>query len=293
MRTEPRAMVETKNPDEDLLDHKRNVYSQNGEDGIIKELFRRIGAEWRTCCEFGAWDGIFASNCRNLILNEGWRAAMIEADSAKAKTLAQTYRDNPAVTCVQRLVAVGENSLSSILTETGFPRDLDFLSVDIDGLDYEIFDNLDLRPRVLCIEVNAAFPPDSEEMLPREVAAKVVGQPMGVFMRIAHAKGYALVCYSGNAFFVREDIVRRHDLKVLTPADAYDSFLGHLEPETREWIWLVNRGLIPPYRRYHNSRLMRKALGIPVSRWLPLHWLAAKRFAVQVFGWLRSRLGRA
>jgi hypothetical protein len=113
----------------DLLDYKRNVFSQNGEDGVIEEIFRRIGLETRTCCEFGAWDGKYLSNCRKLIL-EGWRALMIEGDSARSRELQETYRENAAVTCVNRFVDDGKNSLGAIMKETGFPS-LEFLSVDI------------------------------------------------------------------------------------------------------------------------------------------------------------------
>jgi len=116
---------------------------------------------------------------------------------------------------------------------TGFPPALDFLSVDIDGLDSEIFENLDIRPRVICIEVYAGFRPDSDELLPGPVAVKIIGRPFGVVMRIARAKGYAFVCNSVNAFFMHEDIVQRYALRVVAPADAHSSFLGHLQPATR------------------------------------------------------------
>lgn len=34
----------------------KNVYSQNGEDGIIEKIFEVIGTISRICIEFGAWD---------------------------------------------------------------------------------------------------------------------------------------------------------------------------------------------------------------------------------------------
>jgi len=275
----------------DLLDYKRNVFSQNGEDGIIAELFRRIGVEARTCCEFGAWDGKHLSNCRKLIL-EGWRALMIEADPEKTKALVQNYCDLPAVSCVNRLVDDNQNSLGAIVKEVGFPATMDFLSVDIDGLDYEIFRGLDLRPRVICIEVNAAHCPESKDEFPLPVAATGVGQPMGVFLGIARTKGYELVCYTGNAFLVRQDVLQQSSLKAISPTDAYDSFLRHLELEAKEWLYLVNRGLIQPYRHYQNRRLGFKALGLEASRYVPIHCLAAKKFALHVGAYLRSRSSR-
>jgi hypothetical protein len=181
-----------------------------------------------------------------------------------------------------------KNSLGAIVKETGFPA-IEFLSIDIDGFDYEIFESLDIRPRVICIEVSAGFPLGSTQVLPREVAAKV-GQPMEVFLRIARVKGYSLVCYTGNAFFVRDDVVQRHALPTLAPGEAYESFLGHLDSEVREWLYLVNRGLIHPYRPYHNPRLRRTELQIPLTRLIPVYWLALKRFCVHVTGYLRGRL---
>jgi len=71
------------------------MFSQNGEHSISAVIFRRIGVETKPCCEFGAWDGIHVSNCRNLML-EGWQALMIESSRAKARLLVETDRDNPA-----------------------------------------------------------------------------------------------------------------------------------------------------------------------------------------------------
>src|SRR4051812_17540195 len=59
--------------------HFSNVYSQFGEDGILAEIFRRIGTTNKQCFEVGAADGKWFSNSRKLI-DEGWRAALIEAD---------------------------------------------------------------------------------------------------------------------------------------------------------------------------------------------------------------------
>ena len=49
--------------------YKKNFYSQNGEDGIVLEILKRLKLNLRNkwCCEFGAWDGIHGSNTFNLI----------------------------------------------------------------------------------------------------------------------------------------------------------------------------------------------------------------------------------
>ena len=43
----------------------KNIYSENGEDGIISVILERLNLpkdEFGWCCEFGAWDGKEASN---------------------------------------------------------------------------------------------------------------------------------------------------------------------------------------------------------------------------------------
>lgn len=58
-------MNQTKN--DGLLDYRRNVTSQCGEDGIIEKIFEMIGARNKWCVEFGAYDGKHLSNSYNLI----------------------------------------------------------------------------------------------------------------------------------------------------------------------------------------------------------------------------------
>lgn len=249
---------------EDLLIHKRDVHSQNGEDGVIQAVFARIGTTTKVCCEFGAWDGVHLSNCRSLILG-GWQALMIEGDPLRFDSLISTYSTNPLVTCVNRYVDAGGNSLRAIASERGVGS-LDFLSIDIDGRDYEVLETLDLDPRVFCVEVNAGHSPDAETQLARDTAENNVGQPLQVFVTLAQSKGYELICYTGNAFFVRRDVVEAFSLPTLTSQQAYLYFLQHLTLHGKEWLYLVNLGIVEPHYRFSNPYLARTALGISAAR---------------------------
>jgi len=40
------------------LDFIKNVYSQNGEDGVIEKIFKDLEIIDGVVCEFGAWDGV-------------------------------------------------------------------------------------------------------------------------------------------------------------------------------------------------------------------------------------------
>jgi hypothetical protein len=262
------------------------VFSQNGEDGIIQHIFERIGVEANLCCEFGAWDGVHFSNCRNLVL-QGWHAIMIEGDHEKYIELVETYKGNPAVKTVHCFVDTTTQRLDRVLHECGISS-LDFLSIDIDGPDYEILLDMEIRPRVICIEVNAGHNPGNQSLIPIHTAKNNIGQPLAAFTKLAAAKGYNLVCYTGNAFFVEEAICRRHRLPTLSSDRAYENFLHHLTKSEKEWLYLVNLGIVPPYHKFSNPFLDASSLGINEGKAFALRLTsAAKEFVLK-----RARLAR-
>ena len=65
-----------------MLRYYSNVYSQVGQDGIIREIFRRLNISKGYFCEFGAWDGVLHSNTRWLY-EIGWEGIYIEPDEKK------------------------------------------------------------------------------------------------------------------------------------------------------------------------------------------------------------------
>lgn len=269
---------------EDLLAYKSDTYSQNGEDGIISRIFKIIGTTTKVCCEFGAWDGVHLSNCRALIL-DGWRALMIEGDEERFRDLVSNYSENPLVISHNCYVDAGPNSLNAIL-KTHDLGDLDFLSIDIDGLDYEIFEMLDARPRVICVEVNAGHSPESKIEVDRDKAKQNIGQPLPVFVKAANKKGYGLVCYTGNAFFARNDVLKEASLPELSSKEAYTNFLSRLSIQEREWLYLVNAGIVEPHHRYSNPYLSLCALELGILRAV---WLRSRHLITKAFHLLKGR----
>ncbi|MBN2099215.1 MAG: FkbM family methyltransferase [Dehalococcoidia bacterium] len=220
------------------------------------------------------------SNCRKLILN-GWQAVLIEGEPNRFNDLVLNYRDNPLVVCVNRFIDDGVNRLDHILKEQGIPS-LDFLSIDIDGLDYEILETLDTRPRVICIEVIVGNDPRLSTRTPRDTAKNMVGQSLHMFVQLAEQKGYGLVCYTFNAFFVRHDIIKEFALPVLSAEEAYVRCLEHADSSTREWLYLYNLGLAPGFcHKFNNPYLTRTALGITACRARQLLWRVRYRGLVQ------------
>lgn len=246
----------------DLLDFKANVFSQNGEDGVIEKIFEKIQTKDKICCEFGAWDGVHFCNVRNLIKKHGWYGVLIEGNPSKFDSIKKNYEPHE-VCAINAFVDDGANSLDKLFLrcEKLNGKELDLLSVDIDGLDYLIFQSLTIRPKVICIEASAGLKPDSTDMIPKEIAKNNVGQSIGYFTAVAKQKGYSLVCYTGNAFFVRNDLLEAAGLSEISPELAFRNFLKHFPREGKEWLYLANLGKVEPFYTYNNSLLTKEYLG--------------------------------
>lgn len=101
----------------DLENFRFNKFSQNGEDGVIQEILKRISLSnplnnW--CCEFGAWDGLHFSNTARLILEEDFRAVLIEGDESRLKDLRLNFPADTVIKICSFVTATGKTSLDNI-----------------------------------------------------------------------------------------------------------------------------------------------------------------------------------
>jgi hypothetical protein len=198
------------------------VYSQNDEDGIIEEIFNRIGEASRTFVEFGVENGLECNS--HYLLHKGWKGVWIEGSQRAVKEIQALFKkplQNGRLVVVNGFI---KKSNIDELIEMGMkaggeegknPMDIDLLSIDIDGNDYWVWQEIKcVNPRVVVIEYNAKFPPNFEwimeyndnhvwqgddeqgaslkalELLGRDLGYQLVGTNMG----------------GSNAFFVRMDL---------------------------------------------------------------------------------------
>jgi hypothetical protein len=192
-----------------MLDQfKNNITSQNGEDGIIEEIFNRISSGNKICVEFGAWDGKHLSNVWNLWHNSGWAAVLIEADEKKFITLKENVQSFSNVSIVNRFVqAEGVDSIDNILSVLNVPE-VDLLSIDIDGNDYYILQSLKkYRPRVIVIEYNPTIPP---ELVIIQSQNEYFGASARAIYNLAKSMGYFLAAITDtNLILVAESDFRK------------------------------------------------------------------------------------
>lgn len=211
-----------------LAAFKASVTSGDGEDGVIGEIFNRIGEKSRVCVEFGALNGTHHSNTWNLINNKGWRALLIEADHTYFEKLQKLYESNPSVQCLNTFVSFeGENSLDVLFARTTLPQNFDLISIDIDGNDYHVWESMrEYQPRVVVIEFNPTIPNDISFVQPRDMRVQQ-GSSLLALTELGKRKGYTLAAVIGsNAFFILDGDfatldIAHEPLEVLNPNTTY------------------------------------------------------------------------
>lgn len=192
--------------------YEANVYSQNGEDGVIAEILKRISnytALNKWVCEFGAWNGIEISNTYNLVEKQEYNAVYIESDDAKYQELLQTCRYQPRIIPIHASVQPGD--LDKILSSTNIPTDFDVLSIDIDSYDYEVWESVEqYYPKVVVIEINSSVPPGVYQFHnPEEGKFSASFTPM---LELGHRKGYTFLHHMGNMIFVANQYANLFDI---------------------------------------------------------------------------------
>jgi len=192
-----------------LEPYRRDVTSQNGEDGIIERIFEIVGTANKWCVEFGAWDGKLYSNTWNLIANHGWTGLLIEGSRERFEDLRRTYADLPQRThLVNRFVTLDPGArLDDLMHEAGAPEDCDLVSIDIDGNDWHIWNSLQrFRPRVVVIECNPSI--ENDIYFVQDYGRSINhASSMLALIELGKSKGYELIASTGgNGLFVRREL---------------------------------------------------------------------------------------
>jgi len=193
------------------------VYSQTDEDGIIEAIFKRIPNNKRFI-EIGIQTGV---ECNSLfLLLNGWKGTWVEGSAKYCKKIAKDLGG----TCFKDKLSVvhafidKENILDIFNGANNFfgSTEIDFFSLDIDGNDYHIMEQLlthSFFPKAVCVEYNAKFHPPLQ--FKTKYNKSIVwdgtdyqGCSLQSYVDLFSAFNYTLLCCNipgNNAFFVRNE----------------------------------------------------------------------------------------
>lgn len=175
--------------------YRSNLYSQNGEDGIIAEILRRLESNSdeteilpKMCCEFGGGDGNRDSNTAKLI-HEGWTGIFMEQDDELSRHSKKYWggRENVVNICM----GVTPANVNFVVRDP-----VTVLSIDIDGNDYHVWKALTASPTIVVIEINSSLHPLQDHV------SLGKGSNFSAMLKLGVLKGYFLICHTGNLVFV-------------------------------------------------------------------------------------------
>lgn len=215
-----------------LQDAEFHVFSQFGEDGIIQYLIRRIPQIIPVFIEFGV-ESYAEANTRFLLRHNNWKGLIIDGSRENMEIVRTSdlywRHDLMALDAF-----ITRENINQLFRENGFSGEIGLLSIDIDGNDYWIWEEIsEVSPAIVVAEYNSYFGPDRAISIPYQsdfyrtkshFSNLYFGASLAALHHLATKKGYALLgCNKAgnNAFFVRSDSMSLVGLPGLSPQEAF------------------------------------------------------------------------
>jgi hypothetical protein len=196
------------------------VYSQADEDGVIDAIYRELGAGSNVFVELGCGNGL-ENNTHHLLLR-GWRGVWVDGSAKNiAAIAAQIPLSSSRLTVDQSFITrdnVRDVVRRALAALGGGPKDVDFLSIDLDGNDAILLDQLleEHSPRLVCVEYNGKFPYPTDVEVAYDAAHTWSGDDyhgasLAAYIRHVGDRYRLVACNASgvNAFFVRTDLASR------------------------------------------------------------------------------------
>lgn len=198
-----------------LVNFGFKVFSQQDEDGIIEEIFNRIGIKNKKFIELGVEDGIECNT--TYLLYKGWSGFWVEGNRLYENNIYRNFskfiKDNQLRVLFEKINPTNvKNKLSKLLLD----QEIDLISIDIGTHTYHVLKSLDfLNSRLIIAEYNPKFGPTLNWISEYESESfwdgtDYYGASLKAFEILMYEKGYKLVCCNitgVNAFFVRNDLI--------------------------------------------------------------------------------------
>ncbi len=213
-----------------LIPFGNKIYSQNDEDGIIREIFKRIGTTNKVFIEFGIGNGL--ENNTFALLFDGWAGLWIEGSKSAVKNINEALNKtiNSGKLTVKNAF-ISKNNINELISMSIKHDEIDLLSVDIDGNDIHIFKEIKcVKARVVVIEYNPKFaPPIKYCKKYKDDHTWNRDDNFGASLKFLESEfeknGYSLVgcnITGSNAFFVRSDLANDKFQKPYTAETHYE-----------------------------------------------------------------------
>ena len=214
-----------------LLRYQCQINSQNGEDGMIHEIFKRIGTTNQVFVEVGIGDGSEIQNNTAFLFSQGWTGFWIDSNSKAVEQLYKLNKESNSKALKGCVAFTSRENIETIFQKLEVPIDFDFMSLDIDMNTYYLWEGLKkYNPRVVMVEYNAAIPSDLDWKVHYDPqrewdGSQNFGASLKAFENLGNQMGYSLVgcdITGVNAFFVRSDLIGNYFCEPCTAENHWE-----------------------------------------------------------------------
>ena len=192
----------------DLNLFQKRILSQWGQDGVIEKIFETIGSTNKFFVEFGSSGNDTGMGNTAYLRRSGFDGLLMDGYD---RPYGNDINDKKYDVKIEMIKASNVNYL---FKKYNVPREFDFLSIDIDGQDFHVWNKLKYySPRVVSIEMNYHIEPGKDRVMPLDdnwvwKGNEMAGASVTSLKKLGNKKGYTLVatCMS-DAIFVRNDLI--------------------------------------------------------------------------------------
>lgn len=203
----------------DIRDYECSVYSQNGEDGIIDILLTLLESRGiltpdcanpsprtyaRAFVEFGVQD-YTESNTRFLLKKRNFTGLIIDGSQKDINTIKRDniyWRHDLEAVCAFITRENIDSMIQAWLESRGL-KNIALLSVDIDGVDYYVWEAVTcIEPAIVVVEFNALLNPEMKLSVPyaadferfsAHYSGLYFGASLGALIALGERKGYKFI----------------------------------------------------------------------------------------------------
>ncbi len=213
-----------------IQDAEFKIFSQWGDDGIIQYLTNNIENPTKTFIEFGVEDYV-ESNTRFLLINDNWTGFIMDGSEQHISKIQNSdlyWKYDVTAKCA----FIDKNNINELLSSSGLGKNIGILSIDLDGVDYWIWKNINaVNPEIVIAEYNSTFGDERAITVPykqdfrrdkEHFSYLYFGASLPALCALAEEKGYYFVGSNSNgvnAYFVRKDKIGK--LKPMTAKEGY------------------------------------------------------------------------
>jgi len=216
-------------------------FSQKGQDSFIEYTFDKIGTTNKYYVEFGATDWPELSNTAYLHMN-GWNGLLMEGDEQYSRHVNNT-------TINYHMEWISKDNICDLFDKHNVPKSPDFVSIDLDGMDYWITDAMlnKYSPRVVMVENNVRFEPYESQTRKYDINwlwsnNGWYGASPYAFKKMFNSHGYTPVwIHSDDMIAIRNDVLVDNgyeftDWDIVYPASRSELYWDHNgEYNHEEW----------------------------------------------------------